>query len=162
MISHTSRIQLFLQHTNIMISRIYFSIYYWRSYRNHLIKLIIRYCLTRYLLCSSTLPLCTKDRSSICNLRCIYSLIPPTIRNNPSSIMKKSPIFPNIHRSKLNILPSTLPWPSRNTSSIFRLSRRIYKMKRSIFIWLTFIIRSPNIIHFHSMRSILNSTNSRS
>lgn len=56
--------------------RIYFPFYNRRSYRNRISQLIPRHRSSRYLLCSSPLPLCTIYRSRICYHRRLCPLIP--------------------------------------------------------------------------------------
>jgi len=145
-----------------MSPRIYLSIHNGRSYRYYFIKFITRYYSPRYILCSSTLPLRIKNRSSIRHLRRVYSLIPPIYRINPSQTMNKSTIFHNIYWGKLNIFPSTLPRIKRNTTTIFRLPWRLYKMKRNFIYRVITIIYSINTIYLHLMRSLCLTTKSSS
>jgi len=143
-----------------MSNRIYLPIYYWRGYRNYFIKLSPRHYITRYLLCSSSLPLRLKHGGSLRYFCCIYPLIPIIYWSNTPSTMIKSPILSNIYWSKSNILPSTLLRPKWHTSPLLRLPRRLYKMKRSIFNRLALIICCLNTIHVHHMRRICISTKS--
>jgi len=69
--SNNLRIKSKIFSINNMISRIYFLIYYWCTYRNLPVKLISRYYSTRHILCSSPFSLRPKDRSCICHF-CLY------------------------------------------------------------------------------------------
>lgn len=135
-----------------MIIRICISIHNWRPNRNYLSKLINWYYPSWYLLRSSPLSLCSIYGCSICYHSRIYSLIPFIYRINNKPQMIKNTIYSNIHRSKLNILPSTLLRISWNTTSIFWLSRRLYLMKYFIIIGFNYFINWNYYTNFHYMR----------
>jgi len=141
-----------------MSTWIYFPIYSRGSHWDLSIKLITRHYTPRYILCCSTLPLCTKNRGSIRTICCNMSLIPINIWCNSSSTMSKSSILLNIYWRKCNFLPTTLPRTERNTATIFRLSRRIYKMKCCIFSRCNNILCSTTSIHLYYLRSTSSST----
>lgn len=63
-----------------MSPRVYLLIYSWRSNRYCLIKLILRYCITWYLLRSCPFPLRSINRSCICYYSRLCSLIPSIFR----------------------------------------------------------------------------------
>jgi heme/copper-type cytochrome/quinol oxidase subunit 1 len=97
--------------------------------RGSICKLIYRYHLTWYLLRSSSLSLCIINGGSICNHSRIYSLIPFIYRTKNKSKMIKNSIYCNILSGKFNMFPTTFPRTSRNTTTIFRLSRCIHCME---------------------------------
>ena len=121
-----------LQSSMPMGPRIRIPIHNRGSHRNSPSKLINRYCITRHLLCSSTLPLCPISRSSVCNHGGICSMIPTIHRTRYKPKMTKGPIRRNIRSNKHNILPTTFPWISRNTTTILGLSRRLHYMKHHL------------------------------
>ena len=145
-----------------MSNRIHFSIHYWWCNRNYFIKFISRYHSSRHILRSSSLPLRSKNGSSICNLCSIHSLIPSILRSNTSRTTSKSTIRYNIYRSKSHILPPTLLRTKRYTSPIFRLSWRVHKMKCRVIIRIYVVPSSPPIIYLHPMRSLRIATKSSS
>lgn len=87
-------------------------------------------------------------------------LIPTNIWCNTTSTTSQSSLLCNIYWGKHYIFPATLSRTKGYTTTIFRLPRRIYKMKYSI------IIRGNNIIcwtiniYLHYMRSICCPTKS--
>lgn len=141
-----------------MSTRIYLFIHYWWIDRNYSIKLLTRYYPPRYLLCSSTFPLRTKNGSCIRYFCSIYTLIPTSIRFDPTYTMGQCPILPDIFRCKFNLFSTTLSRFKGYTTTIFRLSRCLYKMKCSFLIRVSSLICSTDIIHLHFMRSICFST----
>ena len=145
---------------NTMIIRIHFPFHNWWTNWNLPIKLIPRYYTTRHILRSCTLPLCTKNGCSICNLCSNNPLIPSNYRINTSPTMSKSSILPNVHWCKSNILPTTLPRSIWYTTTILRLPRYNNAMKRSIIYWCYYFIRSTSPIHLHYLRSSSSSTTS--
>jgi hypothetical protein len=108
-----------------MSTRICIPIYNRRPYRCSTSKFINRYCITRYLLRSSTLPLCTVNRSSICNYWRICTMIPTIYWTYYKPKMTRGPIW----WGKPNILPTTPPRISWDTSTILRLSSCLHHMK---------------------------------
>merc|ERR1711973_191430 len=62
--------------------RIFIFIYSWRVNRHCIVKLLSRYCSSRYILCSCTFPLCFKYGGSICSDSRICELIPTDGRVN--------------------------------------------------------------------------------
>jgi len=55
--------------------------------------------------------------------------------------MTKNSIYSYIYRGQLNLLPTTLPRISRNTTTVFRLSRRLHFMKHHLVNWVNNFIR---------------------
>ena len=143
-----------------MSSRIYLPIYYRGTNRGMSIKLIPRHYASRHLLRSSPLPLCTKNGSSIWNLRRIYPLIPTTNRSNTSLTMVRRSILRNVCGSKPNILPSTLPRTKGHTTTILRLPGCYNNLKRPILSRGHRLIRIITNIHCYHLRSIRSSTKS--
>lgn len=141
-----------------MSTRICIPIHMRRTYRNCSIKFFSRHCSPRHLLRSSPLPLCIKNRSCIRYFRRIQSLIPSLYWINDTTTMSKSPILNNVRRSKPNILPSTFLRISWIPSTIFRLPRHIYYMKRNLVNWIYDIFRRSTIFYFYSLRSTSFST----
>lgn len=139
--------------SNLLSSRIYFFIHSWRNNWSNSSKLITRYRTTRYILCSSTLPLCFINRSSIRHHGRTHSLISTIYRILTKSNSNKDPILSNIYRSKYNILPSTLPGPIWYTASILRLSRRFHTMKYNFIYWINYLTNRCIYITLHCMRS---------
>lgn len=76
-----------MRSTNAVSSRIHLPLHYWWTNRNCPSKLLPRHCPTRHLLRSSSLPLRTIHRSSICNPSRIYPLIPTIHRIHPTLYM---------------------------------------------------------------------------
>lgn len=160
MTSNNSRHKNQIHNYNTMISRIHFPFHNWWTNWDLPIKFISRYYTTRHILRSSTLPLRTKNGCSICNLCSNKPLIPSNDRINTPPTMSKSPILPNVHWCKSDILPSTLPRPIWYTTTILRLPRYNNAMKRSIIYWFNYCIRSTSSIHLHYLRSTSSSTTS--
>jgi len=108
----------------LMSTRICIPIHNRRFYRCSPSKFISWHCITWHLLFSSTLPLCSINRSSICNHGriCSVMLIIHWTYNKPK--MTKGSIRCYICTSKFNIFPATFPRTSRNNTAIFRKSRR--------------------------------------
>jgi hypothetical protein len=78
---------------------------------------------------SSTLPLCTVNRSSICNHRRIRPMIPTIHWAYYKPKVTKGSIRCYICRGKFEILPSTLPRTIWYTPTILRLPKCLYHMK---------------------------------
>lgn len=145
-----------------MSSGLHLPLHYWRSNWHRTSKLLTRYCPARYILRSSSLPLCSLHRSSICHPGRIYTLIPPIHGLHPPPDMSKSTLRSDIHRSKSNLLPSTFPRPSRHATTIFRLPRCLYTMKHYIIHRLTNLYNSRNHTNIYHLRSIFIKTKSPS
>lgn len=149
--------------SNIMSPGIYLPIHHWRTNRYCISQLIIRHRTTRHILCSSTLPLCTINRSCIRYHSRIYPLIPTIHRILIKPIMSKITIRSNILRCKHNIFPTTLPRSSRHTTTILRLPRRLYNMKLHLINWINNLNSSSYHNASHYLRILLiktkNSTN---
>lgn len=135
-----------------MISRICISFHYRRTNWSSISQFIYRYCTTRHLLRSSTFPLRIINRGSFCHYSRFHSMISLIYKINTKSQMIKNSIHHYIFRGKFNILPPTLSWISRDTSTIFRLPRFLHCLKCFIINWLNNFIRKNPHIHFHHMR----------
>jgi len=135
-----------------MSTRICIPIHNRRSYQCSPGKLINRYCITQYQLCSSTLPLRPINRSSICNHRRICSMISTIYRTHYEPKVIEGPICHYICRSKFNILPSALPRIGRNTTTIFWLPRCLHYMKHYFVNRINNLICKSNNILIHYMR----------
>jgi len=138
-----------------MSTRVCIPIHNRRPYRCSRSKLINRYRITWYLLCSSTLSLRFIKRSSICNHRRVCSMISNIHRTHNKPKLIKGPVCRYICRSKFNILSSTLLRISRNTTTIFWLSRCLNHMKHYLINRLNNLICKSNNIPIHYMRKNL-------
>ena len=78
-------------------------------------------------------------------------MIPIIYRANYKSKMIKGPVRCYICRSKSNVLPTTLPWPSRNTSPILRLSRCLHHVKHYLINRVNNLVRKSNNIPIYYM-----------
>jgi len=135
-----------------MSFRVYFFIYSGRTYRNCSFKLFYWYCVTRYLLCSSSFSLCVKNRSCVCFNRGICKLIPSNnwVIHKPYFI--KGSIFSNIFRGKYNIFSYTLSRVSRNATTLLWLPRFLCRMKFYFKVRVNSISYSFFNIYFYFMR----------
>ena len=138
--------------------RVYFPIYSGRSDRHCPSQLILRHCSPRHILCSCPLPLCTVDRSRICDCSGLRPLIPPLYRLHPSLHLNKNPLWSNICGSKPHLLPTTLPWSGRNASTVLRLPRRIHSVKHSLFYRVPHFPRGCDYVFIYPLRSIRRQT----
>lgn len=143
-----------------MSTRIYFLIYSRRVNRNRFSQLIIRHRTTWHILRSSTLSLCSFNRSCIRYYSRLCSLIPTIYRLHPKQCMNKNPFRGYIYRSKSHILPTTFPRFSRNTTTVLWLPRRLCTLKYSIFYWVTNFFSSSNHVLIYLMRSLYRQTRS--
>lgn len=145
---------------NTLSPRLYFSIHHRRSHRYYLSKLIPRYCTTRYILCCRPFPLCFVNRSCFCHYRGLCPLIPFIFRLHIRPNLCQSPLYYYIHRRKFNLFSTTLPWPIRNTPTLFWLPRCLYHMKYSIVHWLFYFTSSSNPNNLHDLRGLRLKTQS--
>ena len=143
-----------MRNPSAMSPWLYFPFHSRRPNRNCSSQLLTRHCPTRHVLCSSPLPLCPVNRSSICDCRRFRALIPPILRLHPPQHLNKNPLRSNVRRGQLNLLPPTLPRTSRNASTILRLPRRLYPLKYSFLYRLTNLPSSCNYVLVHYLRSI--------
>ena len=139
---------------NTMSSGLHLPIHRRRSNGHCTSWLLPRHCITWYILCSRTLPLCLIYRSSVCHYRGLCSLIPPILRVHTQPSMSKNSLCNYIRRSKYNILSTTLSRTIRNTSTILRLSWRIHSMKYYFLNRLIHLTNSSDINNLHYLRSI--------
>lgn len=141
---------------NTMSPRIYLPIYHWRTDRNRPCKLFPRHRPARHVLRSCPLPLRPVHGSRLCHSSRIYPLIPATHWIHSTSNMSESPLRSNIYRSKPNVLPPTLPRPSRNAPTILRLPRRLHTMKHRFLHRLLNLNSSRNHANIHHLRGPLS------
>ena len=137
-----------------MSPRLHLPIHHWRANRNRTGKLLPGHRPARHLLRSCPLPLCPINRSSLCNPGRFHTLIPSIYRIYPSLNMSQSPLRSNIRRREPNLLPPTLPRPSRYTTTILRLPRRLHTMKCHLLRRLTNLPNSRNYASLHHLRSL--------
>lgn len=138
----------------IMGLGLYFLIHSRWPNRNCPCQLLFRHRPTRHVLCSSPLPLCSVYRSCICYRCCLRPLIPSILRLHPAQYLNKNSLWNHVRWCKLNLLPATFPWFSRNTSTILRLPRRLHPMKYYFLYWLSNLPRSRNHVLIYYLRSI--------
>lgn len=140
--------------------RLYLSLHRGGPNRDCPIQLIPRHCTSRHLLRSSPLPLCPLHRSRICNHGWVCTLIPPLFRVHPPQHLVQNPFWGYIPRGQPHILPPTLPRPSRNTTTILRLPRRLRSLKHCLLYRFYNFHGSSYHIPIHSLRSICRQTRS--
>lgn len=140
--------------TNTMSNRLHLPIHYRRTNRNRPSKLFIRYRPARHLLRSSPLPLRPIHRCSICNPSRLHPLIPTIHRLHPTLHMGQSPLWCNIRWRQPDLLPPTLPRPSRHATPILRLPRRLHIMKYHLFYRLTNLPHGCDYAGIHYLRSL--------
>lgn len=138
---------------NLLSPRFYFPFHSRRNNRRYPSKLIARYCTTRHLLCSSTLPLCIINGGSICYHGRTYPLISTIHGVLAKPNFNKNSILSNIHRSKHNILSTTLPRPIGHTTPILRFPRCLYPMKHSLINRFNYLTNRRIHITLHCMGS---------
>lgn len=107
-----------------------------RPHGDRSIELLFRRSYARHLLRGCPLPLCPFNGSSLRYLCRIRSLIPSIHRINPSPSLNEVPLLSNVPWGKPHLLPATLPWSSRNATTILGLSRRLHHLKRSFLCWV--------------------------
>lgn len=112
-----------------------------RTNRPSTCKFISRHHIATHLLLNNTLPLLSIDRRSLRNHGRFHSIIPT-----------KSPIRRNIHRSKYNILRTTLSRINWHTMTILKLPRSLYYMKHNFIDRINNLIRKNDNIPFHHLR----------
>lgn len=134
--------------------RLHLPVHRWRTNRHCPSQLLTRYRPARHLLRSSTLPLRPINRSCICHSSWLHSLIPPIHRVYSSLNMGQNSLWRNVRRRKSNLLPSTLPRPSRHATTIFRLPRCLHNVKHYFFNWLPYLPDSRNHISLHYLRGL--------
>ena len=137
----------------IMSLRLYFPIYRRRPNGNCTSKLFTRHCSSRHILRSGPLSLCLVNRSSIRYYRRLRPSIPPILRVHPWQHRSKNSLYDYVCRSQYNVLPSALPRPVRNATTLFWLSRCIYNLKYDFLNGLFHLINSSHVNSFHSVRS---------
>lgn len=117
-------------------SWICFPLYSRRSYGDRSVELLSRRGYARHLLRSCPLPLCSFNGGSLWYLCRIRSLIPSIYRINPPPSLNQVPLLSNVPRGEPHLLPATLPRPSRNATTVLRLSGRLHHLKRPLFRWI--------------------------
>lgn len=140
--------------TNTMSTGLHLPVHHWRPNRYHPSKLLPRYRPTRHLLCSSPLPLRAIHRSSICNPSRLHPLIPPIHRVHPPLNVSQNSLRSNIRGCESNLLPPTLPRPGWHATTILRLPRRLYTMKRHLLSRIPHLPNSRNHASVHHLRSL--------
>ena len=133
---------------------VYFPIHSRWSNRYRPSQFFSRHCSSRYILCSSPLPLRPVHGSRIRHRRCLCTLIPSILRLHPPQHLNKNPLRYYVRWCKPNLFPTTFPWPSRNATPIFRLPRRLHPVKHSLLYRLTNFTRSCNYVPLYYLRSI--------
>jgi len=151
---HNFRITSKIRNSYALGPRIYFSIHRRRPYRHHTIKRVSRCYTTRHLLRSSSLPLRPQYRSSVCNLRRIYPLIPLIFRCHPTSALGKGTVLPNVYWGQPDFFPPALPRTKRYATPILRLPRRLHKMTRHFINRIGYFFRSPTVFYLHYLRGL--------
>lgn len=145
---------------NTLSSRIYLPIHHWRTNRNCSCKLLPRHRPARHILRSCPLPLRLIHRRRLRHLSRIHPLIPTPHRVHPTPNMSKSPLRSNIYRSKPDILPTTLPRPSRNAPTVLGLPRCLHAMKHHLFHRLPNFNSGRNHADIYHLRGLLSQTKS--
>jgi hypothetical protein len=112
-----------------------------RTNRPSTCKFISEHLISTHLLLYNTLPLLSIDRRILLYHGSFHSIIPT-----------KSPIRRNIHRSKYNILLTTLSRINWHTMMILRLPRNLCYMKHHIIDRINNPFRKNNSIPFHHLR----------
>jgi hypothetical protein len=139
-----------------MITRVRLPIYNRWLNRGGTSKFVNWYYLTWHILRSSTLPLCSIYRSSICNHSGVYSVISPIHRTNIKPQVTQSTIHSNICRSKYNLLSPTLLRASRNTPTILRLPWWLHHMKHCFIHRINDFASKSYNINLHHLRKNKN------
>lgn len=145
---------------NTLSPRVHLLIYHRRTDRDCSCKLFPRHRPARHILRSCPLPLRPVHRRCLCHPSRIHPLIPPSHRIHPAPNMSKSPLRSNVYRSKPNILPATLPRPSRNAPTVLRLPRRLHTVKHYLLYRLPNFNSSRNHADIYYLRSLLGQTKS--
>lgn len=135
-------------------SRFYFPFHSRGPNRNCPSQLLLRYRSPRYILRSCPLPLRIVYRSRIRHCSCLCSLIPTVHRLHTAQHLNKNPLWGYVCWCKLNILPSTLPRPSRNAPPILRLPRRIHPLKHCLLYRLVNLTHRSHHVPLYYLRSI--------
>lgn len=143
-----------MRNPTIMSPWLHFLIHGGGFNRNRTSKLITRHRPSRHLLRGCSLPLCLVYGGCFRHHSRLCTLIPPIYRLHTSRYMDKNPLWCNICRCKPYILPSALPRPSWNASTILRLPRRLHIMKHNLFYWITYLFNCCYHIPLHYLRSL--------
>src|SRR3712207_8750175 len=85
--------------------------------------------------------------------RRIRSLIPSILMIHTQPNLSKNSLYNYIRRGQYNFLPTTLPWPLRNTTTLFRLSRRIHNMKHHFIHRIFYFTHSRSEEHTSELQS---------
>lgn len=143
-----------MRHPSSMSPRLHLLIYGRRLNRDCSRQLLLRHCSSRHLLRSSPLPLCSFYGSCLCNRCRLRALVPSFLWLYPPHNMNQSPLRCNVRWGKPNLLPTTLPWPSWNASTLFRLPRRLYPLKHGIIYRLPSFSCGSNHVPVYHLRSL--------
>jgi len=149
-----------MRNSTSMSPWLYLPIYSWRTNRDRACQLLARHCPSRYILCSSPLPLRSLYGCRLCHCCRFRPLIPPIYRLHASQHMNKNPLWSNVRRCKPHILPTTLPRISWYASAILRLSRRLHPMKYSFLYWIPCLTCCCDYVPIYYLRSIYSQTRS--
>lgn len=149
-----------MRNPSFMSPWLYFPLYGRRTDRDCLSQFLTRHCSTRHILRSRPFPLRPIDRSRIRHCCRIRALIPPIFRLYPPQYLNKNPLWGNVCRSQPNLLPPTLPRPSRHASTVLRLPRRLHPMKHSFIYRLPSLPRSRYYVPIHYLRGFRGQTRS--
>lgn len=139
---------------NALSPGLYFPFYRRGFNRYRTSKLITGHCTARHILRRSSFSLRLVNRSSFRHYRGVYSLISFIFRLYSKSSLRQSPLHNYICRRKFNLLPTTLSWSIRNTSTLLRLPRRLHHMKHCIIHRLLYFPSRNTTNSVHDLRSL--------
>jgi hypothetical protein len=138
----------------LMSLRLYFPLHSGRPYWDCPSQLLSRYCPSRHILRCSPLPLRTFYGRCLRHSWRVRALIPPIYRLYPTRDVNKNPLLSDVRRRKRHILPPTLPWTSRNATTVLRLPRRLYPLKHSLLYWVPNLAGGGSRVPIYPLRSI--------
>lgn len=109
---------------------------------------------TRHLLRSCPLPLRTFNGGRIRYYGCFRTLIPTVHRVLHARHMNQNSLRGNVCGCQPNLLPTTLPGPCGNASTLLRLPRRLHPLKHCLFDWVANLTSSRNYVPVYYLGSI--------
>jgi len=122
--------------STLLYTRIYTSFYNWRINRSGSSKCRIRCCFPWYLLCSSSLPLCSLNGSCLRYVCWSLLLNRKNYRVKIWWTPRKNPFLNILYWSKRNFFPYALFRSIRYATTYIRLSRRICTLEFNCLIWV--------------------------